>query len=587
MKNKKEKGIMDFARNYKYLTYLGCVLSGINSVLALMPFVFIFKIAYEVLKVYPNIKDAKNLSYYGWLAVLFSLASIVIYFCALMCTHTSAFRISRNMKTEALEHIVKLPLGYFEENGSGKIRRIINEASEETEIFLAHMLPDFTGAIVTPIAMVVLLFIFDWRLGLISLLPIIIGIYFCNAMMGKDLANSMKEYQNALDNMNNEAVEYVRGIPVVKTFGQSIFSFKNFYNSINNYKKWAVSYTIRLRKPMCKFTVSINGVFALLISAGIILIASCLEPRKFISDFIFYVIFTPIITVVMNKIMFSSEDLMLAKDAASRINSILNEKVLEESNSNRIPSISDIEFKNVDFTYNGSKIKAIDNISFTVKQGTKVAIVGPSGGGKSTIASLMPRFYDVDNGEISIGGINVKNIKNKNLMNLVSFVFQNSKLFKGTLLDNILFSKPNATMEEVMKAAKFACCDEFVSKMPNGYNTVIGENGSMLSGGERQRLSIARALLKDAPIILLDEATASLDVENESKVQEALSRLIKNKTVLVVAHRMRTIQEAEHIVVLKDGKVSEEGTHNELMNNDGVYNRLWNLQMKSSNWKIS
>lgn len=586
MKNKKEKGIMDFAGNYKYLTYLGCALSGINAVIALIPFICIYKIAYEVLKVYPNVSSAKNLSYYGWGAVLFSLLGIVIYFGALMCTHISAFRIARNMRTEALDHIVKLPLGYFEENGSGKIRRVINDASGQTETFLAHMLPDLTGAIVTPIAMFVLLLVFDWRLGLISLVPIVISMYFSNQMMGKDLANSMKEYQNSLDSMNNEAVEYVRGIPVVKTFGQSVFSFKNFYNAIKSYKNFAVDYTIRLRKPMCKFTVSINSVFALLIPAGILLVASCANPRKFISDFIFYVIFTPVITVVMNKIMFSSENLMLAKDAASRINSILNEDVLKESNSNRVPGNKDIKFKNVDFSYKGSDIKAVDDVSFTIKEGSKVAIVGPSGGGKSTIASLIPRFYDVDKGEISIGGINVKDMTNENLMNQVSFVFQDSKLFKGSLLDNIRFSKPNATMEEVMSAVKSAQCEEIIEKMPDGLNTIVGSKGVYLSGGEAQRIALARAILKDAPIILLDEATAFADPENEYKIQKAFDKLIKGKTVLMIAHRLTTVKDSNEIIVVEDGKIIERGKHDELLDKKGCYYKMWTDYEKSVNWKV-
>ena len=503
-----------------------------------------------------------------------------------MCTHLAAFRTAKNMRSEALHHMVKLPLGYFDKNGSGKIRRVIDESSASTETLLAHMLPDLAGAIVTPIAMFVLLFTFDWRLGLLSLVPMILGFFSMRKMMGKEIEESMRQYENALEEMNNEAVEYIRGISVVKTFNQTVFSFENFHKSIMKYKNWAVNFTITMRPPMCKFTVAINSIFALLIPAGILLIGTAVNPQKFLSDFIFYIIFTPIITIVMNKIMFSSEDLMMARDGARRINAILQEKPLEECEFPNIVRKSDIKFNHVTFTYPGSDRKALDDISLEIKQGSTVALVGPSGGGKTTIASLIPRFFDVDSGEITIGGINVKNISNEDLMNHVSFVFQNTNLFKTSLYENIKFSKQDATKEEVIKAAKAAQCEEIFDKMPDGINTVVGSSGVYLSGGEAQRIALARVILKDAPIILLDEATASLDVENESKVQQAISTLIKDKTVLVIAHRMRTVAGADHIVVLADGKVKEEGNHDELLKADGLYSRLWNLQTKASQWTI-
>lgn len=584
--NKKEKKILDFAGNFKYLTYLGCFLSGISSILVLVPFICIYKIAYEILKVLPKIEQASNIEQYGWYAVLFSILGIIVYFAALMCTHLAAFRTAKNMRSEDIHHMVKLPLGYFDKNGSGKIRRVIDESSASTETLLAHMLPDLAGAIVTPIAMLVLLFTFDWRLGLLSLVPMILGFFSMRKMMGKEIEESMRQYENALEEMNNEAVEYIRGIPVVKTFNQTVFSFENFHKSIMKYKNWAVNFTITMRPPMCKFTVAINSIFALLIPAGILLIGTAVNPQKFLSDFIFYIIFTPIITIVMNKIMFSSEDLMMARDGARRINAILQEKPLEECEFTNIVRKSDIKFNHVTFTYPGSDRKALDDISLEIKQGSTVALLGPSGGGKTTIASLIPRFFDVDSGEITIGGINVKNISNEDLMNHVSFVFQNTNLFKTSLYENIKFSKQDATKEEVINAAKAAQCEEIFDKMPDGINTVVGSSGVYLSGGEAQRIALARAILKEAPIVLLDEATAFADPENEHKIQKAFEVLTKNKTVLMIAHRLSTVKNADKIIVIEDGQIKESGTHEELLSKNNLYAKMWEDYKKSISWKV-
>lgn len=583
---KEGKSLLEFAGGYKYLTYIGCFLSVISSLLLLMPFIYIFKIAYEILMALPDIKNVTDLTKYGVYAVVFAVLGILIYSCSLICTHLAAFRTARNMRSEALHHMVKLPLGYFNVNGTGKIRRIIDESAGETETFLAHMLPDIVGAISTPIAMLVIMFFFDWRLGLISLIPIAISIVFMNSMMGSDLAESMKQYTDALEDMNNEAVEYVRGIPVVKTFGQTVFSFKSFHKAIERYKKWAVDYAIRLRIPMCGYTVSINATFAFLIPAAILLLSSTIYPEKFISNFIFYCIFTPVLTVMMNKIMFSSENLIIAKDATRRINEILNEKTLKETNENKEIKNYDIEFKNVTFSYYEAKEKAVNNVSFSIKEGSTVALVGPSGGGKSTIASLIPRFYDVNSGEVTIGGVNVKEIKTDILMDKISFVFQNTKLFKTSLFENIRFSRPNATREEVIKAAEAAQCSEIFEKMPQGIDTIVGSEGVYLSGGEAQRIALARAILKDAPIILLDEATAFADPENEYKIQKAFDVLTKGKTVLLIAHRLSTVKDADKIMVVKDGEIKESGTFNELLDLEGLYYNMWQDYKSSISWKV-
>lgn len=397
----------------------------------------------------------------------------------------------------------------------------------------------------------------------------------------------MEQYQNALEKMNNQAVEYVRGVPVVKTFQQSIYSFKNFYNAIMEYKKWTMNYTISMRKPMCSFTVSINGIFALLIPAGILIIGSAVDYKEFLLNFIFYILFTPICTVMMTKIMFSGENMMLARDAVNRISEILNEKPLEEPEKSFMIQNYDIEFKNVSYSYPGQSEKAIDNISFKIREGSTIALVGPSGGGKTTIASLIARFFDTDRGNISIGGIDVRNIKCDDLMNEVSFVFQSTKLFKTSLLENIKVSKPDASIDEVFKAAEAAQCSEIFERMPNGIDTIVGNKGVYLSGGEAQRIILARAILKNTPIIILDEATAFADAENEYQIQLAFNELTKNKTVIMIAHRLSTIRNVDSIIVLKDGKINEQGTHDELISQNGLYKKMWIDYENSIKWKMN
>ncbi|MBU3184540.1 ABC transporter ATP-binding protein [Clostridium estertheticum] len=579
--------LLDFAGKYKPLTILGCILSGISATLTIIPFICIWQVIREIFAVMPNISEAKNLAFYGWMALLFSIASILIYFGALMCTHKAAFRVARNMRSQMLHHIVKLPLGYFDAEGSGKLRRIIDESSGQTEAFLAHQLPDLAGAFVTPIAMLVLLLAFNWRLGLISIFPMAIGFLFMSKMAGSSMKDKMREYQNSLEDMNNEAVEYVRGIPIVKTFQQSIFSFKTFHDSIMRYKKWVVEYTISLRMPMACFTTSINAVFVFLIPAGILLIASVVNYQAFLLDFIFYILFTPFCTVMLTRILFSSENSMIAKDAVNRVASILNEKPLAEPQNPVIPKDASISFEHVYFSYAGAKSPAIDDVSFSIPLGATVALVGPSGGGKTTVASLIPRFWDADSGKVSIGGVDVKNIATSDLMNYVSFVFQDTHLFKTSLLENIRSSKPSASKEEVMKAAKAAQCEEIFAKMPNGIDTVVGTKGVYLSGGEAQRISLARAILKDAPIVLLDEATAFADPENEHQIYIAFEKLTRGKTVLMIAHRLSTIKNADCIMILKNGKIVEQGVHDELIAKGDLYAKMWKDYQSSIAWKVA
>lgn len=590
MKKAKEKSVlsvlMGYAGRHKWLTFLGMFLSGISAVMVMAPVICIWLAVKEIFSVLPDVTQAENLIHYGWLAFVFAVGSMLIYFIGLMCTHISAFRTAKNLRMTALEHIVKLPLGYFNTIGSGKLRRIIDESSGQTESFLAHQLPDLVGAFVTPIATVILLFVFDWRLGLISLAPTLISFLFLMQMMGASLADGLKNYQNALEDMNNEAVEYVRGVPIVKTFGQSVFSFKRFHASIERYRNWAVKYSLRLRIPNTNYTVSVNAVSAFIAIGGAVLVGTAADFKAFLLNLIFYILFTPICVTMMNKLMWTSENTMLAKDAVRRIQSVLDVKPIAESLCPQNPQDFTISFDDVSFTYPQGEIPALDHVSFTVPQGSTIALVGPSGGGKTTAASLIPRFWDADSGSVKIGGVDVKNIATKELMKQISFVFQQTKLFKATLLDNIRESKPDATLAEVMTAVKQARCEDIIEKMPNGLHTIVGTKGVYLSGGEMQRIGLARAILKNAPIILLDEATAFADPENEYQIQLAFEQLIKNKTVLMIAHRLTTIKNADRILVLADGKVIEQGKHSELLAMNGKYKHMWEEYKTSITWKV-
>ncbi|MCI8473403.1 MAG: ABC transporter ATP-binding protein [Clostridiales bacterium] len=585
-KNKNLSELMSYAGKHKYLTYSSLILSVVSAILELLPFVFIFFVIKEVIEVAPNYSQVVNVAHNGWMAVLFALISLVIYIGALMCSHLSAFHIAGNMRKTQMEHIAKLPLGFIGEMGSGKIRRIVNDSSAATETYLAHQLPDMAGALTTPLGMIVMLFLFDWRFGLICLVPVILGFVSMFKMAGPKMADDMKNYQNALADMNNEAVEYVRGVPVVKTFGQTVHTFKRFKGSIDNYYKFCIAYCKKCRMPMLLYTVFINSAFAFLITLALILTGGEAVTQSILLSLIFYMIFTPVISTSMTKVLFMSENGMVVNDALTRIHSILEIKPLSDAKNPQHPRDNSVEFQNVSFRYSGTENDAIKDVSFKVQPGETVALVGPSGGGKTTAAGLVSRFGDVTGGEIKVGGVDVKSVDPEQLLTAFSIVFQEVTLFNNTVMENIRIGRKDATDAEVMEAARMANCEEFVEKLPDKWNTAIGENGSALSGGERQRISIARAFLKDAPIILLDEATASLDVENETAIQSALSRLIKNKTVLLIAHRMRTVAGADKVVVLSDGTVAEQGQPDKLLSQNGIYTRMVKLQTESQNWAI-
>ena len=577
---------MEYAGGYKILTYLSWILSFISALTALLPFVYIFFIIREIFEVAPDFSRATSIVHNGIMAVVFSAVALLIYFGALMCSHVSAFRIGSNIKRRLLKHITKLPLGFSDEMGSGKIRKIINDSSNAAETYLAHNLPDMAGAVGTPLGMVVMMFVVDWRFGLVSILPVILAFLCMGKMLGPAMKEDMRLYNNALEDMNNEAVEYVRGIPVVKTFGQTIHSFSRFKASIQNYYKFCIAYTKRCRQPMLFFLVFINSAFAFLIALALILSDGGTNVTSdIILNFLFYVIITPVIVTTMQRVMFMSEGNMTVADAFDRIDSVLDRKPFENADKNITPDDHSVAFENVSFSYDSEKL-ALDNVSFEVKSGTSLALVGPSGGGKTTVAGLIARFWDVQKGAVKIGGVNVKDIPKEELMNTVSYVFQDSKLLKRSILENVRLSRPDATEQEVMLALEKAQCTDIIEKLPDGINTVIGAKGVYLSGGEQQRISIARAILKDAPIVVLDEATAFADPENEYLVQKSFKELSKNKTVIMIAHRLSTIQGCDNIIVLENGRIFEQGVHDELLKKNGIYTKMWKDYQSSVSWKV-
>lgn len=577
--------LLSYAGGHKYFTYASWVLSGISALTALVPFWYIWKIINEVLKASPNFGSAQNLTHYGIMAMTYAIISYLIYIGALLCSHLAAFRIAANMRIDITEHIAKLPIGFTDSFGSGKLRKIINDSTAATETYLAHQLPDKYAAMATPVGLLALLLVFDWRLGLLSLVPVAVGFAVMSAMTGKRMEEKMRQYGNALAAMSNEAVEYVRGIPVVKTFGQSVFSFKKFKATIDEYKKWVLAYTKDMRLPMMLYTAAINGVFAFLI-LGAFWFTNGTVTSEFFVNLLFYIIITPVISVTLTKIMYMSEEGMVIGDAIERIDGVLNAEPMSVGNNPQNPKDASVELENVHFSYDGKK-EAVSGISLKIKGGQTVAFVGPSGGGKSTLASLISRFFDVNSGSIKIGGVDVRDIPKDELMNTVSFVFQNSKLIKASILDNVKMGKPNATDEEVLNALKLAQCMDIIEKFPDGVNTVIGSRGIYLSGGEMQRIAIARAVLKNAPIIILDEATAFADPDNEVKVQTAFAKLSEGKTVIMIAHRLSTVRNADCIYVIADGKIAEYGNRAELIEKKGMFYKMQNDYQSSVSWKVS
>jgi len=577
--------LMGYAGNYRYFTYASWVLSAVSALVALVPFVYIWKILRDVLNAAPDYAQAVNIPHYGWMAVLFAVLAYLIYIAALMCSHLSAFRVATNLRLEVSEHLATLPLGFTETFGSGKLRKIIHESTGAAETFLAHQLPDKYNAMATPIGLLVLLLVFDWRLGLLSLVPVALGFVIMSAMTGRRMADKMRQYGNALESMSNEAVEYVRGIPVVKTFGQSVFSFKKFKATIDEYEKWVIAYTKELRMPMMLYTAAINGVFAFLIVGGLLFTRNGVTS-EFLLNLLFYIIITPVISLTLTRIMYMSENELVVADALARVDSVLDAEPVPENDHPRHPKDASVSLKDVHFSYDG-KTDVIKGVSLKIQPGQTVAFVGPSGGGKSTLANLICRFFDVQSGSVRVGGADVRDIPKEELMDTISFVFQNSRLLKGSILDNVRLGRAQATEAEVLAALKAAQCMDIVEKFPEGIHTVIGTKGVYLSGGEQQRIAIARAMLKNAPILLLDEATAFADPDNEARVQAAFAQLAKGKTVIMIAHRLSTVANADCIYVVQDGQIVESGTKDELCALNGLFARMWQEYQASVQWKVA
>ena len=575
------KVINEYAGSYRYVIVLGRVLAALSALVGMIPYYDLWKI----IKVAVSGENLSQISGLAWQAVGIMILSMLMYVGALMCTHVSAFRVQANLRTRLMKHIVTLPLGVFDQAGTGKIRRIVNESSAATETYIAHNLADKAVASATPAGLVVLMLAFDWRIGLICLIPAIIGFLFMMGMMGKEMQEKMAEYQNALEIMSNEATEYVRGVPVVKTFGQTVFSFKRFKNALDDYEKWCVSYTISLRKSMVGFMTGINAIFVALVFAGFLLSGNGVTS-DLILNMMYYIIITPLLTVTLTKIAYAGEQEMQVIDSIKRIDGILNIRPLSETDQEKQPKDYSVELKHIRYRYPDAEKDAVHDLSLSIASGQHVAFVGPSGGGKTTTAALIARFFDVQEGAIEIGGVNVKDIPQSVLMKMVSFVFQDNKLLKGTILDNVRLAKPEATDAEVMEALKKAQCMDIIKKLPDGIHTVIGTKGTYLSGGEQQRIAIARAVLKNAPILILDEATAFADPDNEAMVQKAFEELSVGKTLIMIAHRLTTVADADRIFVLKDGTCAEAGSHKELMEQNGLYKEMFEEYLRSIDWKV-
>ncbi len=579
-----------YAGKYKALLFSGLFLSAVAMILGMAPYVCIWLVIKDLIAVAPDWTQATEIGKYGWLAFAFAVGGILVYFAALMCTHLAAFRTASNIRKQGVAHLMKTPLGFFDNNASGLLRNRLDGAASETETLLAHNLADIVGTAAMFIAMLVLMFVFDWRMGAACLLAAIISVVAMFSMMGGKNAKLMMEYQTAQDVMSKAGTEYVRGIPVVKVFQQTVYSFKAFKQAIEDYSAKAERYT----DGVCRVPQSVNltfteGAFVFLIPVALFLAPSALSSgnfAEFITNFAFYAVFSAIISTALAKIMFAASGTMLANTALNRIDTVMNAPVLEIAKDPQKPNGNMVEFKNVGFTYEGADFPALDGVSFVAQSGQTIALVGPSGGGKTTAASLIPRFWDVSSGAVEVGGVDVKQIDPHVLMDNIAFVFQNNRLFKTSIFENVRAAKPDATREEVLLALEAAQCMDIIEKLPEGMDTVIGSEGTYLSGGEQQRIALARAILKNAPIVVLDEATAFADPENEVLIQKAFAELTKGKTVIMIAHRLSTVVGADKIIVLDNGKVVEEGTHEELKNNGGLYAHMWSEYNQAAKWKI-
>ena len=568
-------------------TLLPCsvVLSAVNGLLSLVPFIFLWLVVRTLLTADGNLADTPVWDY-AIAAFAVSVANVLLYFAALMLSHLSAFRIETNMRRTAMERLMRVPLGFFDTQNTGRMRKIIDEDSSQTHTFVAHILPDVAGSVVAPIGIIILLLAVDWQLGIAAMVPIVCAFGIMGYMMNPKNNDFQRMYLDAQEKMSAEAVEYVRGIPVVKVFQQTVFSFKRFHDSIINYRDLVIRYTLLWRTPMSAYTIAINAFAFLLVPTGIILIGHGGETAIIVSDMVLYVLIAPIIAANVMKAMHLSENLFLANEAVDRLEKLTATPPLPESSEPEKAAAFDVSLRNVSFRYEAAERDAVSHIDLDIPQGKTVALVGASGSGKTTIARLIPRFWDVREGSLKIGGVDVRHMDKAVLMRNVSFVFQNTRLFKTSILENIRYGNPDATIEQVNRAVDLSQSREIIERLPQGLNTVIGAEGTYLSGGEQQRIVLARAILKDAPIVVLDEATAFADPENEHLIRQAFAHLTCGKTVLMIAHRLTTVQDADNIVVVDNGRIAEQGTHQQLMEKATLYYKMWNEYQKSVAWKL-
>jgi ATP-binding cassette subfamily B protein len=594
MKEKKQSDVavlLNYAGNYKGLTFLGLGLSAVAMILGMAPYVCIWLVARDLIAVAPDWTRAAGIARYGWMAFGFAVAGIAVYFAALMCTHLAAFRTASNIRKQGMAHLMKTPLGFFDSNASGLLRNRLDGAASETETLLAHNLADIVGSITMVLTMIVLMFVFDWRMGAACLLAAVLSGAMMFTMMGGKNAKLMMEYQTAQDGMSKAGTEYVRGIPVVKVFQQTVYSFRAFKRAIEDYSAKAEHYQGDIcRLPQAVNLTATEGTFIFLVPAALLIAPGALRSGNFagfVTNFAFYAVFSAIISTALAKIMFASAGMMLASTALARIAQVMNAPTLTVTKTPQTPKDNSVEFQDVSFTYDGAEHPALDHVSFRVAPEQTAALVGPSGGGKTTAASLIPRFWDVSSGTVRVGGVDVRETDPHVLMDQVAFVFQNTHLFKASILENVRAARPDASREAVQAALSAAQCDDILAKLPDGMDTVIGTQGTYLSGGEQQRVALARAILKDAPIVVLDEATAFADPENEALIQKAFAALTKDRTVIMIAHRLSTVIGADKIIVLDDGRVEEEGTHAELVRAGGLYSRMWTDYQQAVKWKIA
>lgn len=586
------RALLRFAGPRRKLAYAGTILAALNGVLTVVSLVLVWFVLRDFVAVAPHWDQAADATLWAWLAFGAALLGLAVYFGALMLTHTAAFRVAANMRKQCLAHVARVPLGYFDAHASGHLRRVIDGCAGQTEDVIAHKMPDFVASLTAPVAFLVAIFCFDWVMGLVCLIPVAVSFFAMWWMMGREVEGGgrhfMALYQNALNRMSTAATEYVRGIPVVKVFQQTVHSFRAFHDAIMDYRNMATNYVRSCRMPQVAQLTAINGTFAVLVPAAILLAYHTSDFGLFFTDFLFYVVFSALTTTMMNKVMYSSEAVMMAEDSMRRVMEVLAVVPLTEATpeSAEHPADASVRLEDATFTYPGAEVPAVNGVTLAIPAGATVALVGPSGGGKTTVASLVPRFWDVERGQVLVGGADVRRVPTAELMDTVAFVFQNDRLFKGTIADNIRLGRPNATDREVAAAARAAQCDDILAKFADGLETRVGSDGVYLSGGECQRVALARAILKDAPVVVLDEATAFADPENEALIQRALARLTEGKTVLMIAHRLSTVVGADLIAVLDDGRVAEQGTHRELLEEGGLYARMWADYNRAAQWKI-